>query len=252
MDPIYAGNLGACARAMANMGIEELILVRPSNVFTKETAWMATSAYDIIDRAKIYDDLRSALANFNITVGTTRRFGRYRKPDMTPRRMAETLGPMTQNNRLAIVFGSEDKGLSNADLSLCQYVVTIPTSERHGSLNLAQAVLVVCYELFLASGEHDFGETRRLASVESMEKFFDILRLTLERIGSFTKRNPDRMMASLRKVFVRSALDDHDVRMLIGIFKDFNNLVNRLTLGRVEPDEIDRLVRSGGLEDRDR
>jgi len=252
VEPMYAGNLGACARAMANMGIEELILVRPSNVFTKETAWMATSAYDIIDRAKIYEDLRPALASFHITIGTTRRFGRYRKPDMTPQKMAEVLGPLTQSNRLAVVFGSEDKGLSNADLTLCQHTVTIPTSDRHGSLNLAQAVLLICYEFFLLSDTHDIEETRELASIESSERLFDLIDFTIKRIGLFTNRNPDRMIANLRKIFVRAALDDRDVRTLIRIFKDFNNLINRLALGRLSSDEIDRLVGSGGLKDRNR
>lgn len=250
VEPIYGGNVGSCARAMANMGIEELILVRPGDIFTKETAWFATSAYPIIDKAKIYDKLSDAVANFQITVGTTRRFGRFRKPDMTPKAMAEILGPLTQKNKMALIFGSEDKGLSTEDLMLCQHIVTIPTSDKHPSLNLAQAVLILCYELFLASLPKETIEQRKLASSESLERFFELLYLTVERIGMFTKRKPTSMMYLLRKIFVRAALDERDVKMLIGIFKNFNDLINRLALGRVSTDELDKLVRSGGLKDR--
>lgn len=252
VEPIYGGNVGSCARAMANMGIDALILVRPGDVFTKEAAWMATSAYPIIDKAKIYKNLSEAIANFQVTVGTTRRFGRFRKPDMTPKAMADILGPLTQNNRMALIFGSEDKGLSTEDLTLCQHIVSIPTSEKHPSLNLAQSVLLLCYELFLASIPEEAGETKKLASNESLEKFFELLYITVERISMFTKRKPASMMYILRKIFVRAALDERDVKMLIGIFKNFNDLINRLALGRVEPDELDKLVRSGRLKDRNR
>jgi len=252
VEPIYGGNVGACARAMANMGLNELILVRPGDVFTKEAAWMATSAYQLVDRAKIYERLQDAVSNSQITVGTTRRFGRFRKPDMTPRKMAEILGPLTQNNRMALIFGSEDKGLSTEDLMLCQHIVSIPSSEKYPSLNLAQSVMVLCYELFLEAALQDTSDARKLASSESLEKFFELLAFLLERIGTFTKRSPKSMMYLLRKIFMRAALDERDVRILIGIFKDFNHLVNRLALGRVAADEIDQLVRSGGLEDRNR
>ena len=146
--PHFPENIGAAARAICNMGLKRLIVVSPENFDLAKVRRMAThAAQEVVEQMAVMDTLDESLADFGYVVGTTARLGGQRQVLRSPARLAEKLAPISQQNQVAILFGPEDRGLTNADLRLCHGLVNIPTAE-FSSLNLAQAVMVVCYELF--------------------------------------------------------------------------------------------------------
>ena len=141
VQPRYPENIGSAARAMRNMGLRHLSVVAPENFDRSRAFKLAThAAADVIERCRTFDDLKEALASCQYVVGTTARLGKHRQVIQTPERLACQLIPISQENRVAILFGPEDKGLSNADTRLCHALVNIPTAD-FSSLNLAQAVI---------------------------------------------------------------------------------------------------------------
>src|SRR5258707_901644 len=149
--PQSAGNIGAAARALKNMGFDDLRLVAPATLNQREAVAMAVHADDVLATAKTYPDLAAALADCSITVGTTSRRGGYRSAAQPLRHAALELGALSDSNKIAIIFGREDRGLTNRELKLCHRLITIPTAPEYPSLNLAQAVMVVAYELMMAA-----------------------------------------------------------------------------------------------------
>jgi tRNA/rRNA methyltransferase len=145
--PRYPENIGAAARAMRNMGFEQLIVVDPQNCDLSRILKMAThAAIDVVEQMLVYEDLQTALEPLNYIVGTTARLGGQRQLVGTATRLAQKLAPISENNRVALLFGPEDRGLTNEDIRFCHELINIPTAE-FSSLNLAQAVMIMCYEL---------------------------------------------------------------------------------------------------------
>ncbi len=148
VEPLYGGNIGQVSRAMMNFGLSRLVLVNPREHLTAESYWMARDGKRIMDEAAVRPTLEAALEGVGLAVGTTRRISKYRRPALTPEELARDLAPLTAENDVALVFGREDSGLTAEELNLCQWIVSIPASERFPSLNLAQAVLLMGYVLF--------------------------------------------------------------------------------------------------------
>jgi tRNA/rRNA methyltransferase len=162
--PRYPENIGAAARAVRNMGIGNLIVVQPQNYDLEKVLKLAThAAQDVVEKIRIYDDLKSALSQFQYIAATTARLGARRQVIQSPSRLAKHLIPISQDNQVGILFGPEDRGLTNEDIWNCHVLVNIPTNE-FSSLNLAQAVMVVCYELFKTTIEKSSGFMPRLAA----------------------------------------------------------------------------------------
>jgi len=155
--PRGAANVGAVARAMKNMGVLELALVHPAPMRTFWSQAMAVHANDLLQSMTCFDTLGRAVADCGLVVGTTCRGGLYRAAAEPVRAAAPRLAATAATNRVALVFGPEDHGLSNKDLQYCHQLITIPASPAYPSLNLAQAVMICCYELFLAAGEKSLG-----------------------------------------------------------------------------------------------
>ncbi|MBW1739796.1 MAG: RNA methyltransferase [Deltaproteobacteria bacterium] len=210
-------NIGAAARAACNMGISQLIVVAPRNCDLTRILKMATHfAADLVEEMEVFDDLETALAPFQYVVGTTARVGRRRPTIPDPRKLAEKLIPISQQNRIALVFGPENWGLTNAELRLCHVVVTIPTAE-FASLNLAQAVMILCYEVFLASREDTQSFTSRLATHHELEAMYEQLKETFVNISFINPENSDYWMQRVRRFFSRVDMQARDVRMIRGI-----------------------------------
>ena len=151
--PLQAGNVGSAARALKNMGLGDLRLVAPrAAAGGRAAASMAVHAGDVLRNAQRYDSLGDALADCTLAVGTTCRPGLYRSGVVGLREAAAQLVAEAAANRVAIIFGPEDTGLVNRELKLCQRLITIPTAPEYPSLNLAQAVMLVAYELMMAAG----------------------------------------------------------------------------------------------------
>ncbi len=215
--PKFAGNVGSVARCAKNMGISSLMVVGSRDLDDEELRRMATHvAGDIVDGIRCYDTLDEALATFNWVVGTTARHGWGRGPVISPRHMAERVVGLSQENRVALLFGPEDTGLTNDDLRFCQMLVTIPTS-GFKSLNLSQAAMVVCYEIFVAQSEEHSGFTQKLAEANELEGMYVQLQATLSAIGFLLPENPDYWMMHIRRLFSRTTLLAREVKIIRGI-----------------------------------
>jgi len=218
----YPENIGAAARAMLNMGIERLILVDPQNDDPLRVKKMATHAASVVvERMAVYDNLKAALADFHYVVGTTARLGGQRKVVSSPARLARKLIPLSEQNRIAVLFGPEDRGLSNVDIRACHTLVNIPTAE-FSSLNLAQAVMVVCYELFRFSLDKPGEFAPRLANQHELDAMYDQLKEVLMRISFINPDNPDYFMNNLRHFFTRMQLRAKEVQIIRGLCRQVN------------------------------
>jgi tRNA/rRNA methyltransferase len=212
-------NIGSVARAMKNVGLKELALVDQAGPSLHPDARvMAVHAHDILEDALIFSHLASAIADCTWVIGTTRRRGKERGEVIDPRQMAAEIAEIIQQNKVALVFGPEDRGLTNRDLDLCQRLVTIPADDEYGSLNLAQAVMIICYEIYLA-GQHKKGLSpgKKLATSAELEWMYRHMEEALLRIGFLDRNSPKRMMAVLRRIFSKAQLDPREVRVLRGI-----------------------------------
>jgi tRNA/rRNA methyltransferase len=215
--PRYPENIGASARVAMNMGIGHVVIVAPENWDRERILKMATHvAGNLVEEMAVYDDLGTALRPYQYVVGTTARTGRKRHTIQQPRQVAQSLVPISQRNQIALLFGSESRGLKNADLAFCHTVVTIPTAE-FSSLNLAQAVMVMCYEVFLASRNGEPAPVPRLATHHELEGMYGQLKETLVNISFVNPENPDYWMQQIRRSFSRIGLRARDVRMIRGI-----------------------------------
>lgn len=222
VEPREPGNIGAAARAMANMGLSRLVLVRPPDHLVADAFRMALAARPILESAVVAADLAAALAGFGFVAGTTRRLGAGRRGRVSPRQLAAELPAVSLANDVAILFGREDSGLSNAELQFCQRLVTIPSSEAFGSLNLAQSVLAVAYEIFLVddtSGPGAPGAPARRAPTADLEGLYAQMEQVLLRIGYLDPANPAHMMRVFRRLLGRAGPDAREVKALRGIFR---------------------------------
>ncbi len=220
--PQIPENIGAAARAMNNMGLSRLILVQPKNCDSSRMNKTATgSSAGVIEKMEIHDDLPKALAPFHYVVGTTARTGSLRPSVMRPRSLAQSLIPISRNNQIAILFGPEDRGLSNEHLFHCHTLTTIPTAE-FSSLNLAHAVLIISYELFLASTREMVDVTPRLANGFELEGMYGHLQEVLLKIGFLNPQNPDHWIRNLRRFLSRFPLRAREVRVVRGICRQID------------------------------
>jgi tRNA/rRNA methyltransferase len=215
--PIAAGNVGAAARALKNMGFADLRLVAPQCGQPREALAMAVHARDVIENASIHGDLASAVADATLTIGTTRRMGRHRGDVRLVRAAAPWIAEQSRSNRIAIIFGPEDRGLTNAELRLCQHLVTIPAVPDYPSLNLAQAVMIVAYELMLAGPSRAEEAALSFAPAVEVDAMMNRMREALTTVGFLAEDNPDRIMSALKALFARAGLMPREVDILNGI-----------------------------------
>jgi tRNA/rRNA methyltransferase len=215
--PRYPENIGAAARAACNMGISRLDIVQPENPAQDRIRMMATqAASSVVDRMTTYANLAEALGDCRYVVGTTARLGGQRQVVLNPDVMARRLIPISRENEIALVFGPEDRGLTNEDLRFCHALINIPTA-AFASLNLAQAVMVVCYALFTAGGEDGEPATPRLASRHELDRMYDQLKDILVRISYINPENPDYWLNHMRRFFTRIQLRAREVSIIRGL-----------------------------------
>lgn len=217
--PMYGGNIGAVCRAMKNMGLTSLRLVAPrDDINYEEAVKFALSAGDVLAARQVYDDLPSAINECAQVAGTTARQGIYRAHSYTAREWAPVFLDSARANQVAMVFGAEDNGLSNEELALCTQIVRIPSSPLYSSLNLGQAVLICCYELFLATGHFQpTGEHHPEAPVQMRERMVAMWDEMLRRIGFYEDQKADHMLMAMRRIFSRGKLSTADVNILMGV-----------------------------------
>jgi tRNA/rRNA methyltransferase len=234
VEPRNPGNVGMVCRAMKNMGLGTLRLVNPCDHSHPEALKFAVSARDILERATLFASLSEALADSPFSVGTTRRHGKYRPEIFTPEEIAGKILPQFELYRAALVFGREDNGLTTDELSLCRWHATIPSATEYGSLNLAQSVLIFCYELFKSARDTSIESGRSIATVEETEELFRQMETTLLRIGYLNPQNPAHIMRTFRRLFARAELDSREVAILRGLMSQIDWATGDFT-GRKTP-----------------
>jgi tRNA/rRNA methyltransferase len=218
--PRGAANVGSAARAISNMGLGQLVVVRSQPLREAWIRAMAAHAGDVVDRMRRCSTLLQAVGDCALVVGTTCREGPYRRGTRAPRAAAAEIVARARTQPVALVFGPEDHGLSNADLKLCHQLITIPTSPDYPSLNLAQAVMICAYELWLAGeslGRTAEPEPALLASTAQVEQVLGHLRQALLAIGFLHRENPEHIMFAIRRLLGRTGLEEREVRILLGL-----------------------------------
>ncbi len=215
--PKYAGNIGSVARAAKNMGITRIVVAGAAD-FDREAMEQRSThlAADVLDQIIYANSIEEALGGFNYIVGTTARIGKARGPFVSPRAAAQNIADLSQKNQIALLFGPEDTGLANDQLRLCHSVVTIPTSREFTSLNLSQAVMILCYEIFIASSVAA-EVTPKLALSSETEGMYRQIKDLLGKIGFLNPENPEYWMLDLRRFFARSGLLSREVKIIRGI-----------------------------------
>jgi len=217
--PRGSGNIGSVARAMKNFGASELAIVGSARTQSFWAKAMAVHGRDVLSEAKIYDTIRAAIADCTLVVGTTCREGLYRAHSQSPREVAPTVAAAAKQGKVALILGPEDHGLSNKDLEHCQLLVDIPSHPDYRSLNVAQAAVVCLYEFYVATLENPSEDAFQRAKAEDIERLFDIMKPTLLKIGFLDSENPDHMLLAFRRILGRASLEEKDVRILTGMFR---------------------------------
>ncbi|MEW6388759.1 MAG: RNA methyltransferase [Thermodesulfobacteriota bacterium] len=224
--PQLSENIGAVARAACNMGLKRLVVVQPESLKMDRLRMMATpAASHLLEEMAVHEDLAEALAPFHYIVGTTARLGGVRREIFSPREMAARVLEISHKNDVALLFGPENWGLTNKELPFCHALVTIPTSEC-ASLNLAQAVMILAYELFLARADQPRFEPR-LANSRELEAMYATLKETLVKINYIGHQNPDYWMFNVRRFFNRHGLRAREAQVIKGICRQIDWYVRR-------------------------
>lgn len=229
-------NIAGSVRAMMNMGLRRLRLVRPAEFDAYRIAGIAHGSEPIIEKIEFCDTLRDAIADAAHVVGTTARRRTAAYVWQHPREAAPELLRIAGegNGPVVIVFGREDKGLTNEELDLCDRLLTVPTDPERSSLNLAQAVLIVAYELRMAGPgvatplpRHRKAAPRR-ANAEEMQRLFEATEEALHTIDFFKSRNPEAIMRSVRAIARRAELDSREANLLRAMAIEVRKFIERM------------------------
>lgn len=217
----HPGNIGSTARAMKNMGLNKLYLVKPNLNPYRKAHELAAGAYDILQQAVIVDSLAEALKDCHVIYATSARPRDLALPGLTPREAATHMTNPSNGTQIAIVFGREHAGLTNDELLQAQYHIYIPSNPSFSSLNLSQAVQIIAYELCLQShlAQHSTVATHqtREATAENIERFYTHLEEVLIQIDFLKPSNPKKLLHRIRRLFNRAKLESTEVNLLRGI-----------------------------------
>jgi len=238
----HPGNIGSVARAMKTMGLNRLELVDPECDFPHEQATAnASRADDVLEAAGRHASLDSALAGCGLVMGLSARPRRITSAEVLDVREAgRRVVTEAAERPVAMLFGRERSGLTNAELDRCQALVHIPANPDYSSLNLAAAVQVVCHEVNMALGAQVVTPDRLPASAQDMEYFYEHLARVADKVDFLRKHNPEILMRRLRQLFYRAAPDDHELQMLRGLLANVEKRLPEL------PQAGERQARGGG------
>jgi len=223
----HPGNIGAVARAMKNMCLDKLYLVNPREYPSGVATARASGADDVLANAVVCKDLGEAVEDCQLVIGASARLRSVNWPEVNPRQCADLVSSAPDSDTIAILFGREDSGLTNAEMDKCQYLVHIPTNEEYSSLNIAAAVQVICYELYLAAAGMNEIESVIVnkmdddqgvrASSKEMEGMFQHMEAALTEIGFLKPPSCQKLMRRLRRLYNRASLDSTDINILRGV-----------------------------------
>ncbi|MCX7185969.1 MAG: RNA methyltransferase [Methylophilales bacterium] len=216
----HPGNIGSAARAMKTMGISQLYLVQPHSFPDAHATALSTGAADLLEKAIVTETLAEALNGCAFAIGMSARKRNLSHELVNVRSAAATAIDIAVNQPVALVFGTEMSGLTNAELDLCQMLAMIPANPEYSSLNLAAAVQIMCYELRMAALQDapiNPNTVNELATIDSVEGFYAHLEQTLLHIGYLNPAAPKKLMERIRRIYARNRLEKEEVNLLRGI-----------------------------------
>ena len=218
----HPGNIGATARAMKNMGILDLALVEPKEFPSDVATFRSKAAKDILEKASVHTSLEEAISECELVVGTSARGRTIPWPVLNPREAAEEMHKSSLNGKVAIVFGREDRGLTNEELGLCNFHVHIPSDPEYSSLNLSQAVQILAYEIRLSylQDRHVNKEywDVELANNEQTERLINHMDELMQEVDFYDVENPRKLLVRVRRFFKRSKIDVMEANIFRGLF----------------------------------
>lgn len=232
-------NIAGVIRVMKNFGLSDLRLVNPDEFDAYRIEGIAHRTADLIDSATLHDSLEDALADATFVVGTTARARTAGRSYVLAGDVGPAVASRVVTGTVAVVFGREDRGLTNEDLDRCHAVAVIPTSPDYSSLNLAQAALVMAYEIFLAvdGGEMEMPKGRRATrppTQEELEEAFGAIADGLAAIDFYKARKPEAVMRTLRTIITRAEPDLRETRLLAAVGYEIGNYLRRIDAPRAD------------------
>ncbi len=226
----HPGNIGAAARAMHNMCISNLVLVNPQCPVGEIAYARASGANVILDKLRKTESLQEAVEDCNLVIASSARVRSLPWPELTPDLMAQKIADLNHQSRAALVFGREQSGLSNEELQLCHYMVNIPTNPDFSSLNVASAIQVLCYELFMKAGHQAKARQSNVqesaATSQDLEGYFQHLQQVMTTTKFLDTENPGLLMQRLRRLYHRFELSKVEVNILRGILSSVEKYKN--------------------------
>ncbi len=228
----HPGNIGAAARAIKTMGLSKLDLVCPKEFPSNEATYRSKAAKDILEKASIHETLFESVKGCEMVIGTSARNRKVPWPVLNPKNASKEINTAVKNNsKVAIVFGREDRGLTNEELGLCNLHIHIPTNEDYSSLNLAQAVQIVTYEIrmnFLESEsiKNDQEWDVELASAEQTERLIEHMDELMKEVEFYDTENPRKLLMRVRRFFKRSGIDVMETNIFRGLFSTIQKKLN--------------------------
>ncbi|WP_075185272.1 tRNA (cytosine(32)/uridine(32)-2'-O)-methyltransferase TrmJ [Teredinibacter haidensis] len=241
----HPGNIGAAARAMKNMGLSELYLVDPKEYPAEKAVWRAAGAIDVLENVKVVATLDEAIADCGLVVGTSARERRIPWPLVTPRECGDRCWFEAEKHPVAVVFGREDRGLTNEELHKCNYHVHIPANPDYSALNIGAALQVICYEIRMSYLSAKEGKAPHFeewdqppVKNQALEHYYEHLQETLVKLDFLDPGNPRQTMTRLRRLFNRTRLDQMELNILRGMLTSIQNYIYH-TDKKLEPPKSD-------------
>ncbi|WP_086931145.1 tRNA (cytosine(32)/uridine(32)-2'-O)-methyltransferase TrmJ [Agarilytica rhodophyticola] len=230
----HPGNIGAAARAIKNMGLSSLVLVDPKEFPSPKAVWRAAGAVDVLENVKVVSTLDEAISGCGLVVGTSARERRIPWPLLTPRECGDRVCVESQEHDIAILFGREDRGLTNEELQKCNYHVHIPANADYSSLNIAAAMQVIAYEIRMSFLNQEAGQAITFddwdmppAKQQDLEMYYTHLEETLAKLGFYDPKNPRQTMTRMRRLYSRVRMDEMELSIMRGMLTSIQNYIYR-------------------------
>ena len=229
----HPGNIGAAARAIKTMGLRHLDLVCPKEFPSEQAIYRSKAAKDILENARIYQSLLESVKDCEMVIGTSARNRKVPWPVLDPKNASKEINSNLRNNsKVAIVFGREDRGLTNEELGLCNLHVHIPTNEDYTSLNLAQAVQIMTYEVRMSFiGEDNLESDQEwdvdIATSDQTERLIEHMDELMQDVEFYDIENPRKLLMRVRRFFKRSGIDVMEANIFRGLFSTIQKKLDK-------------------------
>ena len=231
VEPSHPGNIGASARAIKNMGFKNLSLVKPKGFPDDEAYYRAKGAKDILENAKIFNDLASALKDSTLIFGTSARTRTIPWPTKTSSELKDSLDNDLKNinSKICFVFGREISGLSNEELQMCDYHIKIPTDEGFSSINLSHSVQIISYVLKMEIDNQDqnLNEEQSSLTFQDNEYLIEHFDEVMKKIDFYDQENPKQVKTRIRRLVKRLKPDKLEMGILRGFLAKIEQVLNK-------------------------